>query len=539
MTIRIFITGPFKVLGAGGEDFTPSGSKEQGLLALLATGDNGKRSRAWLRHMLWSRSDRKQAGGSLRQATTKLKKQLGAAQFVLGSNRLDMFLDLTAVEIVDEPDREFLEGLDARDDKFEEWHSKERLDRSLNLSSGKIIRFTEARPLKLTPPMCLQIRSESLAAIEYGWIEQSIADSLAKSLRENFSLPVVVNTPDLEGVENWIASISVMVPQGDELGVRIGLTDGDDVQQLWSGQCVIKERSLQLQDHPDIQRLSYQFGEGLADALVRNFGTQEQLLHPDLLCQLGIRRLFTMRADKIESADRLFAKAYDLHKSAVYLAWRAQLREIQFLERIRDDREALAAESEEFAAKAIELDPNNSMVLALIANTRLYVNGNIGDSFKLAMRSVALNPCNPMAWWALSAAEMKLGQFENAHEKAKTAARLMRNSSFEFWANSQLSGTSIALGQLDEAKRLLMSVSLDRPNFRPALRYLFALHAKDEEWNSAISTAARLSEVEPGFSIEQLLTDENYPVRLVREMGGLDAPAILEATADASRRLNS
>jgi len=288
-----------------------------------------------------------------------------------------------------------------------------------------------------------------------------------------------------------------------------------------------------LQDHPDIRRLSYQFGEGLADALVRNFGARERLLHPDLMCQLAIRRLFSMDPAKIAEADALFAQAYKLHKSAVYLAWRAQLRAIQSHTCIDMDNKALAQEAEAFAAQALELDPHNSMVLALVASAQLHKTSTPNAGLKLALRGATLNPGNPMAWLAVSSAQSELGRHKTAHDAANFAARLMRNSHLEFWASHQLGRALIGLGKLSEAKRLVKSVTLDRPNFRAALRTLFVLHAKDREWGPARLLAGRLNALEPDFSIAQLIGDSGYPVQLLR---GLDAGAILDETTRTPQR---
>jgi len=206
MAVRIYITGAFKVLGDGGVDITPKGSKEKALLALLATSVHGTRARKWLKGLLWSTREQHQAAGSLRQATVKIRRSLGDAAKALTSTRYDLCLDLNAFEVIADPSREFLEGLDVKDDNFRAWLHAERVARSGGKTAAKdLICLTHARPISLAPPLCLQVKIESHATDDYGWLARSIADTVTKSLRENFSLPVVAQTRISSGLSSAVS----------------------------------------------------------------------------------------------------------------------------------------------------------------------------------------------------------------------------------------------------------------------------------------------------------------------------------------------
>jgi len=99
------------------------GTKQQALLALLATAKDGIRTRAYLQSMLWSLVEPSQAAASLRTALSSLKKSLGANKSVLQSNRERVWLNMEHVQIIPpQPGDSFLEGLDiAGEDSFEDW----------------------------------------------------------------------------------------------------------------------------------------------------------------------------------------------------------------------------------------------------------------------------------------------------------------------------------------------------------------------------------------------------------------------------------
>ena len=162
------------------------------------------------------------------------------------------------------------------------------------------------------------------------------------------------------------------------------------------------------------------------------------------------------------------------------------------------------------------------MVLALLAINRLHVAQEVEAAMGYAHRAVKKNFGNPMAWWALSATFLKSDKPVKADIAARMAVDLANGTPLEFWALSQLAGAAMAVRKLDEARSLLKNVSFGRPDFRPPLRYLLTLHATNEEWEDAVAAADRLKVLEPGFSVDQLANDRDYPISLLHQSVGLD-----------------
>lgn len=137
--LRLFLLGPFQIAAPDGRDLTPRRHKANALLAMVAVADRGQRARSWLCARLWSDRSQEQALGSLRQSLSDLRRALGADWrrylridgFNVAVNLDTVWVDALALREEGafgiEPEAgEFLEGIDVRDDEFEDWLTLER-----------------------------------------------------------------------------------------------------------------------------------------------------------------------------------------------------------------------------------------------------------------------------------------------------------------------------------------------------------------------------------------------------------------------------
>ena len=101
------------------------------LIAMVATGRGGERTRSWLQDRLWGSRQLPQAQASLRRELSNLRRALAAvapdgAQ-PLHSDHSRVWIDRDVVDVVGLGEGEFLEGLDiVGEDGFEEWLRLER-----------------------------------------------------------------------------------------------------------------------------------------------------------------------------------------------------------------------------------------------------------------------------------------------------------------------------------------------------------------------------------------------------------------------------
>ncbi|RVV98734.1 hypothetical protein EKE94_07480 [Mesobaculum littorinae] len=130
--LTLTLHGSFALTARGGADVTPVSRKSQGLLALLATAPNAKRTRAWLQSVLWSESTPDRAAQSLRRELSGLRKHFAGLDLeglIIGP--VSVALNPATIAVANPtggPDgqSELLEGIDLPDPAFEEWLRMER-----------------------------------------------------------------------------------------------------------------------------------------------------------------------------------------------------------------------------------------------------------------------------------------------------------------------------------------------------------------------------------------------------------------------------
>jgi tetratricopeptide (TPR) repeat protein len=318
----------------------------------------------------------------------------------------------------------------------------------------------------------------------------------------------------------WHVDIEICQFSTSAVGVRFSLIHPSRGHQIWADNKTVEMQGAPPTDHPDLALLSNQLIEAAGDALFLNEGPDENC--PDTLCRYAIRTMFEINPKDVEIADQMFDRAYKLEPRGLYLAWRAQAKTIVKIERYGADEHALTEEADELCARALELEPNNSMVLATVANTYCLTMRAYERSLFLASRSTLLNPSNPMAWFALSSASMYAGKSKDALQYTLKANQLALTSPHRFWWDSQVFAAALTSGKLSEAQFFAESCHAQKPDFRPPLRYLIALFSNSGQNDKALQMADRLTELEPDFTIERLIKDREYPAALLHKDIGID-----------------
>lgn len=524
----IYLRGTFRIEDADGCRVPLRSMKAQGLLALLATSPKAERSRPWLQSKLWSDRGADQASGSMRQALTQLRKVLTPVGIVLETDRRRIALDLETVRIETGGTGDLVEGLDVRDGEFETWLTVERSrqDSAAETVAPAAPALLSAPPRSQSRQWSMTVAARSAPGDETRIFEDVLADAVARSLRETYAAPIHVGAADL--VTDWllVASVQVFAVRPEGMAVRITIDHPATNHQVWSGFRDLNQVGSYPVSHPDLRQLVNEMIEAVGDYLIVNGVEQLDPNDPDKISRLAVRALFSMDPTRLLQADALFGQAHEARHRGLYLAWRAQLRAIQIIEKHPVDVAALKEEGRDFHVRALELEPNNSMVLATLANALRIFDRDDAHSYFLAERAVRLNPANSLAWWSLSAAGGYAGDTDMAYRDALTGRQLALLSPHRFWWDSQVYNTAMLSGRLAEALAFAEAAHAANPEFRPPLRYLVALHANAGNVEQALRAAEKLKHLEPDFSIERLLNDRDYPASLIRRTPGLDTARI-------------
>lgn len=531
--LRLILSGPFRVVAPHGVDLPIRSQKSRGLLALLALAPRGLRARVWLQDKLWSDRGRDQAAASLRQALSQIRVELAPYGEVLVATRDMVGLDLAAIEMVldTKTDAEFLEGLDVRDAAFEEWLRAERSARTPH-AAGNAGPFRQPSVLR-QPGHVAQVYLVSEAAIvaTERLTEDIFLDCLACSLRETLAPVIYRRSPGADAPDAVTVTAQVILSGSDQCTLRVSIEQGTGRRVIWTGMRHVPRAGNMPTDHDAVLALVHETTDALADGLLLQRLRTQEPLDAALMGRFALRKIFMMQPDAMVQADGLLARAFDMDPHPNMLAWRIQLRVIQWME--RHPTLASVAEIEALIAQALLLDPNNSMVLAASSNARMLVTDDPAAAAQLAQSSLMMNPANPFAWDCMSIGLMSQGRLEEAHQHQKRANLIAARAPIRHFWDMGACLTSVVTGRYDEALRLAQSASALVPTFRPPLRYLTVLHAQMGDHDRAMMSAKRLMQLEPDFTLDKLHRDPNYPVYSLRKSGLLQTDLMRDLATTA------
>ncbi len=518
--ITIRLLGRFAVVAPDGTDISPKSAKAQGLIALLAASADKTRSRPWLQDHLWSDRGRDQGAASLRQALSEVRRALGLYGAVMTADRRSVALHATQVAVdTDAPDgvpgAEFLEGLDVRDPEFEDWLRLERM-RFAGRTGSAPARADAAGPAAAVARRRLVVQVQRDDAGLEGLFAGMVLDCLTRSLQEQMSVDIVPKDTHRAAVDAIVLSARGFFA-GKRAGVRLGVEGGAVGRALWSGTRIVPMTGAPPVEHDDIQRLVNEALDGLSEALLAEARFSRSQMDAGMMGRLAVRRIFSMQPLLLAEAETLLTSADQCDPRGIYLAWRAMLRVTRLVERHDGSDAGIADEAHDLAMRAVAIEPLNSMVLAVAANTMLLIRGDAHAGLEYASRATRANPANPFAWDALSTAAMAAGAVEDAHRHTAKVQRLAANSPFKHWFDMGRCLSATRTGRLDEAIRLAETSAAVAPDFRPPLRYLTALYALNGDEGRATRALRRLEALEPDFSFDRMARDPDYPVAALRD----------------------
>ncbi|QXT39055.1 hypothetical protein [Gymnodinialimonas ceratoperidinii] len=498
------------------------------MLLLLLLSPHGERTRRWVQDKLWSTRGSEQGAASLRQSLRQIKAAFAEHGDCLTADRQRIALDPGAVELVWDGQGDVAEGLDVRDPEFEDWLTVER--RAAGRPVEAIARAAgdggEAHSAS-NPARRVVVSAAKSDDSSVQWLGQLVADAIVRNLRERLTSDIVCDGPS-SGEAVIVVSVSGYRESDTRVGLRIAIGEGAVANQIWSGYRMVNQSGAPPVEDPVVQQVIEEGCNALETLIRLKSGPGGSLSQddPDALCQSAIRNIFSMRPEQLLVADDLLRKAHAIRPHSMYLAWRAQIRVIQYVERHAGDPQQFKAEGEQLVRQALEVDAGTSVVHAISSNVQHFLLRDHASSLEYALRSVQLNPASPMALWSRSTARLYTGDAKSAHRDAVHGRFLAKSSEFRFFWDLQQSATSMVLGKLDDASRLLERASVQCPTFRPPHRYLTALHAERGETSRALSSAAYLRSLEPDFSIDRLLNDPSYPASLIKKSPALSREAL-------------
>ncbi|MEM6621125.1 MAG: hypothetical protein AAF674_02770 [Pseudomonadota bacterium] len=529
---RFQLVGSFNVQREDGEDITPRGAKARGLLALLVTTKDRKRSRRWLEGCLWSDRGEKQASGSLRQTLVEIRTAFGQQRDLVGADRFDVWLQPERIQVdfdhpvsFEEAGRDLLEGIEIRDEAFEDWLRDLRQQWRSRPSVVDQTPVSAERAAGTWPPSApgyakLRIACEAIGQASDGsrLVSRVVSQQIGQNIEERLSAWRIDGAHRLSAIrgDDTLKVRCEVVRSGSDWALVV------DVVHLASGRIL----------YSGLRTVSGDMAAAFSDELVTNFGHEAaaasvtrlpRMLSPDrpesIAASLNadaLEKMRTFKTDDLQEAHKLLGMAFDAQEDGLHQAWRGFIRMAQVVDRLDGNQSEYLEETDQELRHALECTTDNSLTLALAGLTRLLLFDDIEDAEGLTNRALALNPRSVFARQTRAMAKAFCGDVQTAYELSKSCQDAIGNDSLRHLWDLYHCLICISLGHHKEAFSAGERASILCPEFLAPRRQLVALGLHCGMPARARKHADVLKETEPGFSLDRYLLDEDYPVITLR-----------------------
>lgn len=411
--LEINLFGACIVRSVGQAAYEVTGTKHRALFALLATAPFGRRTRSFLQDTLWGTSCFDSGRQSLRRALSDIKALMGPAyEQVLAVNNTEISLKLDCVHFIGRPGGgEFLEGLDIRDNEFNEWLRGIRV--SPEQLFGLFSASAQPPPRSMLPTIAvLPFRLVLGAPVDMvlgDWLAEEICRSLSRSnllavishlsARELSTSKIeLTRVREVLGVDYCVAG-SLRVA-GDKVTLDADCIDAASGRIMWTRQFSGKIGDFMGVQSDAVTEVVRSIGQTIAsEAVVHAHGRAVASLadHQLLIAGVGLMHQlklssFARSRELIEEAIRRAPRAAEAH------AWLGEWYVMSVFNGWSTDRARDTQMAQDCTARALDIESENSFCLTIdgVVNNNLLMRMDVaGQRFDAALER---NPNEAMAW---------------------------------------------------------------------------------------------------------------------------------------------
>lgn len=525
-SINMYLVGAFRVVRHDGVDFTPKGARARAVLAVLALSLRLTASRSRLADLIWTDRAPAQAFGSLRAALSEIRATFAPLpEAILSAAQSDVWLNSEAVHIdlINAPDlargelasgQHLLEGFPNQGEGFEDWL---RLKRSWAAGEVDVPKLSTAVTAQTEVPPSLLLQVENSGSHLETFISGGICQNLFKQAQEYIRLKSVRQGEQTTGgvaVGGAQCVVNTLV-KGDQAHISMTIVEGGSGHEVWSERFTFRTSENEL---VDLDAASLFAGEA-AEVLANMSSKQGEFGRANLLTVSAAQSIFTFDLKKLQEAEIDLAEAEAIDPHPIRPALRAMLRATMSMEQLDLDLPKLKEESERLLISAREAGNRNALVLSIMADVEDLLFDREDRAFSLAERATFLNPGCGYAWGALGTLEMRRGNLGKAMDYTAKSRRMLARTAFYPWSEMRFSQAAFSGRRFEEAEQAAMNAWSHAPSYRPPLRQLYALNLKLGKEPFAEQLLLRLKRLEPDFSVERLLSDDDYPAVAIRRVG--------------------
>lgn len=224
----------------------------------------------------------------------------------------------------------------------------------------------------------------------------------------------------------------------------------------------------------------------------------------------AVMSMFRLRPEDLNHAGMLLRAQLAEAPSGVAFAWMAFLNTFWIGQGFSYRDRALVEETQGFARRALELDPNNALVGALVGHVHSYLFGEYDYAASLFERSLSNNPAQTLGWDLYAMLHTYAGEPRKALAMANWASHLGGSSPHRYYFETTRCISAMFAGDHRLAATVGEAVRRERPDFNSVLRVLVSSYAHAGLGAEARAALDRLLLVEPRFSLSALM-EQRYP----------------------------
>lgn len=500
---------------AGGYEI--KGAKHRALFALLATAPHGRRTRSYLQNLLWGTSCHDGGRQSLRTALSTIKSVMGASfDQLLTVNNTEITMDLTKLEFIGAAGAgEFLEGIDIRDDDFNDWLQgvRQAPEQFFALLTGHIpVAFSPSiLPAIAILPFRL-VLGEEVHSVLGDWLAEEICRSLSRSrlisvISHLSAREIAGQRIDLARVKralnvDYCVTGNLRV-SGNRVVLDADCLDTHSGRILWTRQFPGELAEFLMADSPAVAEIVRTIGRTItADALSHAQGRSLSALadHQLLIAGIGMMHQlklsnFARSRDLIEEVIRRAPRVPEAH------AWLAEWYVMSIFNGWSDNTPRDTGVALDCTARALDMDPDNTFALTIdgVVNNNLLM--RLDKAKERFDSALDLNPNESLAWLLSGVLQAYRDQGQDAVARTEKALRLSPVDPFGYFYDSLAALSYLSAG--DWAQALVLadrSISKNDRHLSTLRARICALHFLDR-YEEARAVAADLLRRQPDFNV--------------------------------------
>lgn len=519
--VEINLFGACMVRSCRPGHFEINSAKHRALFVLLATAPFGRRTRTFLQDALWGMSCYDTGRQSLRRALSDIKQILGEDfSKILTSTNSDLVLNLDVVRFIGTAGKGvFLEGLDIKEEGFNDWLrgirlNPSQLDALFSLRTGAPTR--PAVPVVAILPF--RAIDDSSAAILGDWI----AEETCRSLSRSNLLAVISHLSSREFARHWIdmarirndlkadfCLVGTIRSLGDMIILDADFVDSASGQIMWTRRFTGKRDSYFYRSAESIAEITGAIGRAIADEAIHHVLTTPPASIADhKLLIAGVNFMHSSTLDEFARSRSLIETALSrAPRSAEIHAWLSKWYVLSVFNGWTSDTKQDTALALDHAARALDINPENAFCLTIdgFAHNNLLHRLDIAEArYK---RALHFNPNEALSWLLNGALHAFRDEADEAVRCVGTARDLSPLDPLSYFFQSLSATAHLAAGHYDVAlefaDRSLAQNDRHLSTLRAKISALYHLGRLDE----ARDAGAELMRRQPSLTVAGYLRD--------------------------------